>query len=147
MKQPYTTFWPGTPGGYVPVLADQVCSGNRGRVDVNAAAVRSRQTALARGHTGTIKGLSGASRNMAGDVSKALVSRRTALIDALSKGGAPIVNKARELAVPNGEKKYWNDAPCHAGHVGWRYTRSYACCGCMALSSKAQKLTPAEAME
>lgn len=39
------------------------------------AAVRSRATALARGHTGTIKGLSGRARQIVGDASKAQVRK------------------------------------------------------------------------
>ncbi len=45
----------------------------RSQVDLNAAAARSRATALAKGHTGTICGLSAAAAR--GDVSKAVIQK------------------------------------------------------------------------
>lgn len=78
VKRIYRAIWPGDPGGYVCTAADDVVKkGKVGRaaVDWNAVAVKSRETAIERGHTGTItSGLSGVP--VKGDVSKARVGRK-----------------------------------------------------------------------
>ena len=89
----------------------------------SAAAARGRQTQLARGNAWSIDG--GLSKSSA-----AMVSRP-------EKGKVSAANPARARAFVAGQPRYWNDNPCHAGHVGWRYTLSYACCECMAAGAKA----------
>lgn len=43
MSKPYTSIWPGQPGGYVPVIADEI---------VATRALRAQQAqAMAKGHT------------------------------------------------------------------------------------------------
>lgn len=82
MKPKYEVFWPGEPGGHVCFLADEVLKAKRGDVDLKAAAARSRQTSLARGQTGTIKGLSANGDANARDVSKAMLPARKVKVPA-----------------------------------------------------------------
>lgn len=76
MKHPYVTFWPGTPGGHIPFLADEVLKQKRGAVDLSAAAAKSRQTQLAKGITGTIRNLSRKSKSIKGDGAKGIVGKK-----------------------------------------------------------------------
>lgn len=83
MKRPsYVAYWPGTPGGHVCFLADEALKAKRSDVQLNMAAAKSRQTALARGNSGTIKGLSANGDANARDVSKAMLPARKVKVPA-----------------------------------------------------------------
>jgi hypothetical protein len=55
---------------------------------------------------------------------------------------------ARETAVQNGLRRYYDGTPCENGHDSGRYTRSGACVGCSAgrLHKYRSKLKPAKIM-
>lgn len=72
--RPYVAYWPGTPGGHIPFLADEALSKKRSDTQVKEAASRSRQTALKSGITGTLRALSAGSHGIKGDVSKGQVA-------------------------------------------------------------------------
>lgn len=82
MTRPYKVCWPGDPGGHVCFLADEALKAKRSDVQLNMAAARSRQTALAKGITGTIKGLSAGGDANVQDASKALVPKRKVRVPA-----------------------------------------------------------------
>lgn len=106
------------PPGFVPEVIVQP------RVDMHAVSVRSRATALANGYTGTIKGLSGRTRLIVGDASKASVSLHQVITCDQAKGA--------------GLKRYFTGKPCFASHLSQRYVSSHACVECMSASSRAQ---------
>jgi len=56
-EPPYLACWPGKPGGHVCTLADAVLAQKKRDPAVALAAARGRKKALAKGITGTIKGL------------------------------------------------------------------------------------------
>ena len=110
----YRTNWP---PGYAPQPVEM-----RSTVANSEAATRGREARLAKGDTGSIAGgLSKKASPGLHNADKARVWR---------------VNRARARAVELCQPRYWNDAPCHAGHVGWRYTRNYACCECAGIAGR-----------
>lgn len=77
IKRPYPWEAPGYrfsidwPPGFVPQEESK-----RASIDWSESAARSRQTALSRGITGTIKGLSSVTGAVRGDATKGLVGRK-----------------------------------------------------------------------
>ena len=104
------------PPNYTPQPPDRIST-----VAHSQAATLGRAAQLAKGETGSIKGLSKKAAPAPNNADKARVGR---------------VNRARTRAVELRQQRYWNDAPCHAGHVGWRYTRNYACCECAGIAGR-----------
>lgn len=86
------------------------------RVDMHEVSTRSRETALSRGYTGTIKGLSARSGLIVGDASKAAVSQ-------------PMLS--REQAAELRLTRYFDGDRCSAGHRAERYVSTRACCACV----------------
>jgi hypothetical protein len=107
----------GFPPGFVCSLDTE-----KPKVDMQAVALRARQTALDRGITGTIgSALSRkTSPGSANDVAKARIT--PAVIS---------IARARQL----GLKRYFTGQPCSAGHVAERYVSMGGCCECVRLGS------------
>lgn len=51
----------------------------------------------------------------------------------------PAIPSSRAEAVERGAVRYFNGAPCPAGHVAERYTLSGYCCTCQLKATRDQK--------